>query len=320
MLSVVVPAFNEVAVLPLFHQRLIANIDTGVASCEIIYVDDGSTDGTGDWLRQASADDPRVAYLRLSRNFGKEVALTAGLRAASGDAVIFIDADLQDPPELIPLMLAQWRAGIDVVNMRRASRAGETWFKKSTAHFFYRILNQLSDVAIPRDVGDFRLLSRRALDAVNRLPERTRYMKGLFAWVGFSQVTLPYARDARASGSAKQNYGKLLNLAVEGLTSFSVAPLRLASLLGLSVAGLAFALTVYYATKTLIFGESVQGFPTLIIAVLGLGGMQLLGIGILGEYLGRTFLEVKARPLYFVDEYKPASSSRLRAESAAPHE
>ena len=224
MLSVVVPAFNEAAVLPLFHARLISSIDIHVPSFEVIYVDDGSTDGTGEWLRHASLEDSRVAFLRLSRNFGKEVALSAGLEAASGDAVVVIDADLQDPPELIPLMIAQWRAGVDVVNMRRESRAGETWFKKITAHFFYRMLNYLSDVPIPPDVGDFRLLSHRALAAVNRLPERKRYMKGLFAWVGFSQVTLSYARAGRAQGSAKQNYGKLFSLAVEGVTSFSVAP------------------------------------------------------------------------------------------------
>ena len=318
MLSVVVPAFNEAAVLPLFHARLAASLSACGCDYEVIYVDDGSTDGTGAWLRQVCAGDPRIALLRLARNFGKEIALTAGLEAAGGDAVVVIDADLQDPPELIPLMLAQWREGIDVVNMRRDSRAGESWFKRLTAHLFYRMLNRLSEVPIPPDVGDFRLLSRRALDAVNRLPERNRYMKGLFAWVGFSQVTLPYARESRAQGDAKQSWGKLFALAVEGVTSFSVAPLRLASLLGLMVAGGAFLLTIYYLAKTLLFGDPVQGFPTLIIAVLGLGGLQLLGIGILGEYLGRTFLEVKSRPLYLIDEYRPAAASRPRGLASVP--
>ena len=309
MLSVVVPAFNEASVLPLFHARLLASIDTQVANYEVIYVDDGSTDGTADWLRQTAAEDSRVAFLRLSRNFGKEVALTAGLKAAGGDAVVVIDADLQDPPELIPSMIEHWQRGVDVVNMRRESRSGETWFKKFTAHSFYRILNRLSDVPIPTDVGDFRLLSRRALAAVNQMPERSRYMKGLFAWVGFSQVTLAYRRVGRASGRPKQAYGKLFGLAIEGLTSFSVAPLRLASVLGLAIAGVAFLLTAFYLVKALIFGDSVQGFPTVIVAVLGLGGLQLMGIGVLGEYMGRTFLEVKGRPLYFVDEYHPSASN-----------
>lgn len=309
LISVVVPAYNEVEVLPLFHARLIESLLACQADYEVIYVDDGSTDGTVGCMRQAMAGDPHVGFIALSRNFGKEVALTAGLQAATGDCVIVIDADLQDPPELIAQMVAQWREGIDVVNMQRESRENETWFKKTSAHVFYRLLDSLSDVSIPPDVGDFRLLSRRALDALNSLPERNRYMKGLFAWVGYSQVTLRYARAGRAEGNAKQNYPRLFALAIEGITSFSVAPLRLASLVGLVAAGTAFLLTIFYIVKTLLFGDPVQGFPTLVVAVLGMGGLQLLSIGILGEYLGRTYMEVKGRPLYLVDEYRPAPAS-----------
>lgn len=316
LVSVVVPAYNEMAVLPLFHARLAASLQACGAGYEIIYVDDGSTDGTAACIGQAMAGDPHVGLIALSRNFGKEVALTAGLQAATGDCVIVIDADLQDPPELIVQMVARWREGIDVVNMQRESRENETWFKKASAHAFYRLLDALSDVPIPPDVGDFRLLSRRALDALNSLPERNRYMKGLFAWVGYSQVTLRYARAGRARGHAKQNYPRLFALAVEGITSFSVAPLRLASLAGLAMAGTAFVLTLFYLLKTLLIGDPVQGFPTLVVAVLGMGGLQLLSIGILGEYLGRTYMEVKGRPLYLVNEYRPAPTSRKATRTA----
>ena len=310
LVSVVVPAYNESAVIDVFHARLVASLEACNAVYEIVYVDDGSSDGTADCIRRIMAGNPRVAFVMLSRNFGKELALTAGLQAATGDCVIVIDADLQDPPELIGQMLTAWRHGVDVVNMQRESREGETWFKKTSAHLFYRLLERLSDVPIPRDVGDFRLLSRRALDALNRLPERNRYMKGLFAWVGFGQVTIRYARAERARGEAKQNYLRLFGLAIEGITSFTVAPLRLASLTGLLVAGTAFALTVFYAVKALMYGDLVQGFPTLVVAVLGLGGLQLLSIGILGEYLGRTYVEVKGRPLFLIEEYRPASTGR----------
>jgi glycosyltransferase involved in cell wall biosynthesis len=300
--SVVVPAYNEAAVLPSLHRRL-ASVLCGLDMAhEVIYVDDGSVDDTANIVRQLRLGDPCIGLITLSRNFGKELALSAGLQKARGDCVIVIDADLQDPPELIPAMVKAWLEGVDVVNMRRRQRAGETWFKKFSAHVFYRLLNRMSDVPIPEDVGDFRLLSRRTVEALNTLPERNRYMKGLFAWVGFRQLTLVYDRNARAAGVVKQNYSKLFSLAIEGITSFSIRPLRVASLTGLLSAGAAFAMTVFYAVKTLVLGDSVQGFPTLIVAVLLLGGLQLLGIGILGEYLGRMFMETKRRPLYLIDE------------------
>ena len=308
LLSVVVPAHNEALVLPQLHERLVACLSTLEMAFEIVYVDDGSADSTVSIIKQLRAQTANIALVKLSRNFGKELALTAGLQKARGDCVVLLDADLQDPPELIGTMVTAWRNGADMVNMRRRHRAGETWLKKTSAHLFYRLLNRLSDVPIPEDVGDFRLLSRRAVDALNTLPERNRYMKGLFAWVGFHQVTIFYDRHARAAGEAKQGYVKLLALAIEGITSFSVTPLRLASLVGLVSAGAAFVMTLFYVLKTLLLNEPVPGFPTLIVAVLMLGGLQLLSIGILGEYLGRMFMEIKRRPLYIVDEELPSDS------------
>jgi glycosyltransferase involved in cell wall biosynthesis len=302
LVSIVVPAYNEEAVIGELHQRLTQVLQTNGVAYEVIYVDDGSRDRTFDLLSQLRQQDPCIGLVKLSRNFGKEIALSAGLQAVRGDCAIVIDADLQDPPELIPAMIEAWRAGADMVNMRRRSRAGETEFKRWSAHMFYRVLNQLSDVSIPEDVGDFRLISRRALDALNQLPESNRYMKGLFAWVGFNQVTLDYDRDARFAGEVKQNYFKLWALAVEGITSFSVKPLRLASLMGVLISSISFLLMIFYALKTMMYGESVKGFPTLIVALFFLGGIQLLGIGLLGEYLGRMFIESKRRPLYFVDQ------------------
>lgn len=311
-LSVVVPVYNEAQVLPSFHRRLAAALD-GLGAVEVLYVDDGSSDATAALLARLRAADPAVGVVRFSRNFGKEVALSAGLRLARGEAVVVIDADLQDPPELIGAMLHQWRSGADVVNMRRRSRAGETWLKRATAHAFYRVINRLSEVPIPEDVGDFRLLSRRAVDALNELPERSRFMKGLFAWIGFRQVTVEYDRAPRAAGRTKWPYWRLWNLAVEGITAFSVAPLRAATCAGLASALSAFAYGLYFVVKTLAAGEEVHGFPTLIVTVLFLGGLQLMALGILGEYVGRLFTESKRRPLYFVDEYHPAAP-HLRPE------
>lgn len=313
-LSVVVPVFNEEEALPALQGRLAGVLRTLGCSWEIVYVDDGSSDGTPAVLQALQAGEPAVALIRLSRNFGKEAAMSAGLQLARGDAVVLIDADLQDPPELLPQMLQAWRDGADVVNMRRRSRDGETWLKKSTAHAFYRIINRLSEVPIPRDVGDFRLLSRRAVDALNLLPERNRFMKGLFAWVGFAQATIEYDRHPRAAGYTKWHYRKLWNFAVEGITSFSVVPLKLATWAGLLSALGAFVYALVFIVKTLLFGEPVQGFPTLIVTILLLGGLQLMSIGILGEYLGRLFLETKRRPLYLLDWHRPSTP----ATSAVP--
>lgn len=313
-LSVIVPIFNEEAVIAQFHARLIQVLTSCPGVHEIIYVDDGSTDSSRQVLEGLRQACPQVGVARLSRNFGKERAMTAGLEMARGEAVIILDVDLQDPPELIPRMLEAWRTGADVVNMRRTGRDGETMIKKATAHFFYRIINRLSDVSIPSDVGDFRLFSRRAVDALNRLPESNRFMKGLFAWIGFSQVTLEYHRQARAAGDSKWPYWKLWNFALEGVTSFSTVPLRIASYIGFASAFGAFVYALYFLVKTYIWGDPVKGFPTLIEFVLLLGGLQLMAIGIMGEYVGRMYLESKRRPVYLLDAYQPAS---LAASPAA---
>lgn len=299
-LSVVVPAYNEGEVIAEFHRRLVAVLDQLPLKAEVIYVNDGSKDQTLSILNTMMHYDSRIKIIDLSRNFGKEVALSAGLDHADGDAVIVIDADLQDPPELIPDMLTRWRAGSDVVFMKRSARQDETWLKKTTAALFYRLLKRIGEIEIPEDVGDFRLLSRRVIEALKTCRERTRFMKGLFAWVGFDQAVIEYVRDGRFAGETKFNYWKLWNFALEGIVSFSTAPLKLASYIGMLTALMALGYSLVVIAKTLIFGEVVQGFPTLIVVISFLGGLQLLGLGIIGEYLARMFIEVKQRPLYLL--------------------
>ena len=317
-LSVIVPCYNEEDVLPIFHARLVAALAGLEGGWEVVYVNDGSRDGTLRILKALQRSDPSTGFAALSRNFGKEAAMSAGLRLARGDAVILIDADLQDPPELIPEMVQAWREGADVVNMKRRSRQGETWFKKASAHWFYRVINGLSEVPIPENVGDFRLLSLRAAESINLLPERNRFMKGLFAWIGYRQVTIEYDRHARAAGETKWPYLKLLNFAIEGITGFSVVPLRLASYAGFITAAGAFIYALVLLVKTLTVGESVKGFPTLILTILILGGLQLMAMGIIGEYLGRLFMESKNRPLYLLDEHVPATLTTSTAGLGRP--
>lgn len=304
-LTVVVPAYNESEGLRAFHARLTAVFNTLDLECAVLYVDDGSGDDTYAIMRDLAASDARVATLRLSRNFGKELALTAGLDHAEADAVVVIDADLQDPPELIPTFVEHWRDGFDVVYGTRASRAGETRFKKFTASTFYRVIGRLSDTPVPRDTGDFRLLSRRALDALKQVRERQRFMKGLFTWVGFRQKAVIYARDERFAGATKWNYWKLWNFAIDGITSFSGAPLKVATYAGIGVALLAFLFGMWIIGKALLLGDPVKGYPSIMVAVLFLGGVQLMALGVIGEYLGRLYVEAKQRPLYLVDEYLP---------------
>jgi polyisoprenyl-phosphate glycosyltransferase len=315
-LSVVVPAYNEEDGLLTFHRRLGAVLDGIDMATEIIYVNDGSEDNTLTVMRSLHVEDPRVSVVDLSRNFGKEIALTAGMDHAHGDAVIVIDADLQDPPETIPELLRAWREGHEVVYAKRVSRRGEALVKRATAHAFYRLMQRLSHVRIPEDTGDFRLLDRRAVDAVKQLRERHRFMKGLFAWIGYSQHAVPYHRDPRFAGRTKWNYWKLWNFALEGITSFSSAPLKLSTYFGLIVAATAFLYGAWIIVKTLLFGDVVRGYPTLMVTVLFLGGTQLVAIGILGEYIGRMFDESKNRPLYFVNAYlegSEASAARGRS-------
>lgn len=307
-ISVVVPVYNEQEVLPEFHKRTTAVLRRLSLNWEIVYVNDGSTDETLMILGQLEANDPHVAIVDLSRNFGKEIALTAGLDYSHGDAVVVIDADLQDPPELIPELVGVWNQGFDVAYAKRTKREGETLVKKATAHLFYRFIQQMSRFKIPEDTGDFRLLSRRAVDALKQLREQHRFMKGLFAWIGYPQKAVPYSRDPRFAGVSKWNFWKLWNFAIEGITSFTIGPLKLATYFGLSVAFAAFMFGAWTVVKTLLFGNPVPGYPSLLVVTLFLGGVQLVAIGILGEYVGRMFDETKGRPLYLVNAYRPGTS------------
>jgi polyisoprenyl-phosphate glycosyltransferase len=307
-LCVVVPAFNESEGLREFHARLGAVLERLDLDGEVLYVDDGSTDDSYAIMCELRDADPRVATLRLSRNFGKELALTAGLDAADADAVVVIDADLQDPPELIPAFVQHWREGYDVVYGTRSTRAGETRLKKFTSAAFYHIMQRLSATPLPRDTGDFRLMSRRAVDALKQLRERQRFMKGLFTWVGYRQKAMVYDRDPRFAGSSKFNYWRLWNFALEGITSFSGAPLKIATYVGVFTALLAFGFGIVVLGKALFFGDPVRGYPSLMLVVLFLGGVQLMALGMVGEYLGRLYMEAKQRPLYLIDEWRAAAN------------
>ena len=302
VLSVVIPVFNEKPVLPRLYERLHKALDSLDFQYEIVFVDDGSTDDSHRYLAGLAYTYPWVRLVKLSRNFGKEAATTAGLDHALGHAVIIMDADLQDPPELIPLMVEAWRSGMDIVLMRRRSRNGEGALKRFCAYMFYRLLCRLSDVTIPKDVGDFRLMSRRAIDALGRLRERNRYMKGLFAWIGLPTKIISFDRDPRAAGDSKWNFVGLMRLAMEGLTSFSVSPLRCVTFLGLLTALGSAMYGALIVAKTLIIGSDVSGYPSLMAVMTFIGGIQLLSIGLVGEYVGRIYLESKQRPIYLVEE------------------
>lgn len=310
LLSIVVPFFNEGAGVEAFEKDLgpalgrIAGYEV-----EIICVDDGSTDDTLQRLIALAGRNPCYKVIELSRNFGKEAALTAGVDAALGRAVIVMDADLQDPPALIHRMVAAWESGADVVLARRADRASDSFIKRKTAEWFYRMHNLVADIAIPENVGDFRLMDRRVVDALKRLPERQRFMKGLFCWVGFKTVVLDYRRPLRAVGTSKFPGWKLWNFAIEGITSFSTAPLRVWTYVGLASASLTLLYAGAILARTLLFGVDVPGYASLLIAILFFGSLQLISLGLLGEYIGRIYLESKQRPIYIVrNEY---GSSRL---------
>jgi polyisoprenyl-phosphate glycosyltransferase len=315
-ISVLVPVYNEEDGLAEFHRRLSSVLACLQTNSEIIYINDGSRDGTLAVLHRLRASDPRIAIIDLSRNFGKEIAVTAGLDHATGDAAIVIDADLQDPPELIPRLIEEWKNGFDVVYATRTSREGESRVKKLTAYLFYRTINQISRVKIPEDTGDFRLLSRRAVDALGKLREQHRFMKGLFTWIGFPQTGVSYERDSRYAGTTKWNYWNLWNFALEGITSFTIGPLKMATYLGLVTAVAAFVYAGVIVAKTLLYGDPVAGYPSLMVVILFLGGVQLITVGIMGEYIGRMFDESKQRPLYFVNGYEPANATSSSAASA----
>ena len=303
LITILVPAYNEESVLPMFYKRLTEVINKLPYRFEILFVNDGSKDKTIDILHELSEKDKRISFVSLSRNYGKEIAMAAGFDHTKGDALVVIDADLQDPPELIEQMIKKWEEGYDDVYAQRISRQGETWLKKVTSKMFYRLLGKLTRVEIQRDTGDFRLLSRRVIEALKQYKESERYTKGFFSLVGFKKVAIKYHRDPRAAGQTKWNYVKLFNLAVEGITSFTIAPLKLSTFFGFLLSIVAFAYMIVIVAKTIIYGEPVQGYPSLISIILFLGGVQLMSLGIIGEYLGRTFNESKKRPLYFVEEY-----------------
>ena len=303
LLSVIVPCYNEEAVLLETHKRLTeVLVALEPLTYEIIYVDDGSRDRTADLLRELHAISVHTRMVRLSRNFGHQVAVTAGLTHSSGDAVIVIDADLQDPPDVIPEMVARWQDGYDVVYGLRTDRRGETHFKLWTAKLFYRLLNRVSKVQIPPDVGDFRLLSRRAVAALLSMPERDRFLRGMVSWVGYRQVAVLYERAPRFAGTSKYPLLKMLRFALDGVLSFSHAPLRVATLMGFAAMIMAFAGIVYAVLLRIYTHDWVRGWASIFVAVLFLGGVQLVTIGIIGEYIGRIYDEVKHRPLYFVQE------------------
>ncbi|NBS17637.1 MAG: glycosyltransferase [Gammaproteobacteria bacterium] len=303
LLSLVIPVFNESEALEVFlHEVGIVFTPIEGLQLELIFVNDGSTDDTLHQLLALQQKDHRITIVDLSRNFGKESAMTAGLDIASGEAVVPIDVDLQDPLPLVLEMVKLWRKGFDVVLGRRINRDVDSWAKRTSAHWFYRIQNRISNPKLPESVGDFRLMDRKVVEALKQLPESQRFMKGLFAWIGFKTVTLDYVRTERTRGSSKFNTWKLWNFALEGITSFSTDPLRIWTYIGLMISLMSFGFALFILFKVLILGIDVPGYASLMVAITFLGGLQLVGIGILGEYLGRTYLESKRRPIYVVRE------------------
>ncbi|HJR21337.1 MAG TPA: glycosyltransferase family 2 protein [Dongiaceae bacterium] len=320
LISIIAPAYNEEDGLEEFVRRIDAVMTGSGWTYEIVFVNDGSTDRTLAVMQALRAQNANITVVNLSRNFGKEIAMTAGIAHALGDALVVIDTDLQDPPEVIPELVQEWRTGYDVVYGQRSERAGETWLKKATARWFYRLIKRMGPVAIPENTGDFRLLSRRAAQALLQIPERHRFMKGLYAWIGFRQKAVMYKRQARFAGTTKWNYWKLWNLAIEGVTSFTIVPLKLATYLGFSMALFAFGFGLFIVGKAIFFGEEVRGYPTMMALMLLLGGVQLIVLGLIGEYLGRVFNETKQRPLYLLESVSWSSAAaRANERPAAVH-
>ena len=309
-ISIVIPCFNEAQGLDRLFERLDQAL-TAVqgATFEIVCVNDGSRDNTLARLLECQQQRDELVVVDLSRNFGKESALSAGIAAATGDAVVPMDADLQDPPELLAQLVDLWRQGFEVVVARRADRSSDSWLKRVTAGAFYRAHNAMSDIQIPNNVGDFRLMDRAVVDVLNALPESRRFMKGLFAWVGFRTAAVDYVRESRVAGTSSFNGWRLWNLAVEGITGFSITPLRIWTYLGLAVAAVSLAWGTWILVRTLIFGQDIPGYASLFVAVTFLGGLQLIGIGIVGEYVGRTYIESKRRPPFVVRRVYRASAS-----------
>ncbi len=310
--SIVVPVYNEATNLPMLYHRLQAVMAAMEGISEVILVDDGSSDRTPILMQQLHRQDSRVCYLRFGRNFGHQIAVTAGLNFARGKAVIVMDGDLQDPPELIPAMVSRWQEGYEVVYAQRTRRQQEGWLKRLTAYGFYRLLRRLADIEIPLDTGDFCLLDRKVVTLLNQMPERNRYVRGLRSWVGFRQISLPYERDPRYAGEVKYTFRKSLKLAITGLVSFSTVPLRLSTYLGLFSAGLALVMAVLVIYWRIAYPASpLTGYAIIAVAIFFLGAVQLFSIGILGEYVGRIYEEVKNRPLYTLAEVVGFETSSL---------
>ncbi|PSL41384.1 glycosyltransferase involved in cell wall biosynthesis [Planomicrobium soli] len=304
LITILIPAYNEEAVLSVLVERL-KKVTTPIPEYrfEYLFVNDGSTDRTLEILKGMSVFHQEISYINLSRNFGKEIAMLAGFDHVRGDAVIILDADLQDPPELIPQMIQYWEQGYDDVFARRRSRAGETWFKKWSSESYYNLLKKVSAVPVQSNTGDFRLLDRKCIEALNQMRETQRYTKAMFSWIGYNKKEILFDRAPRAAGTTKWNYPKLFNLAVDGITASTIAPLRISSFLGLAVSLCAFLYMLFILVRTLLFNDSIPGYPSLMAVILFLGGIQLLSLGIIGEYLGRVFQETKGRPVYLVQEY-----------------
>ena len=301
-LSVVVPIYNEASSLEKFFAAVIPALSGVTENFEIICINDGSTDSSLSLLQRLHRAEPRIKVVDLTRNFGKELALTAGLDAATGDAVIPMDADLQDPPELIPKLVERWLEGFDMVVAVRDDRRSDSWIKRNAANMFYRVIGRIGEVPVPSNAGDFRLIDRTVVEVLKRLPERNRFMKGIFAWVGFRQAVVTYARPPRAAGESKWGYWKLWNLALEGIFSMTTMPLRVWTYFGVGIALLAGCYMVFIVVRTLLYGVDVAGYPSLIVAILFFSGINMVGLGILGEYVGRIFVEVKQRPLYLIND------------------
>lgn len=302
--TLLIPVYNEEATLPALYERLMELIGRhSEYEWEILFVNDGSTDRTLEDVRRLRKADQRVNYVNLSRNYGKEIAMLAGFDFTTGDCCVVMDADLQDPPELVDQMLAYWEEGYDDVYAQRRSRGEESWLRRKLSMTFYRLLQRMSRIDILPNVGDFRLLDRRCVLALRRLRERERYTKGLFCWIGYRKKGIEFDRGDRVAGHSSWSFFKLLNLAVEGITSSSTAPLRIATVSGLLCAVSSFIYAIYFLVKTLLYGDTAAGFPTLIVVILFLGGLQLFSLGIIGEYVGRIFRETKGRPAYFASDY-----------------
>lgn len=317
-LSIVAPCFNEERALGFFFDRLEPVLAASGLDCEIIFVNDGSRDGTLALLLERAQRDPRVKVLDLSRNFGKDIALTAGLDAASGDLVVPIDVDLQDPPEVILEFIAAWEGGADIAVGVRTDRSSDGLVKRSTAAGFYRLFNRLSDVGLIHNAGDFRLLDRRVVEVLRQLPERRRFMKGLFSWVGFRQAQVPYVRAPRVAGASAWRYWRLWNFALDGITAFSTAPVRIWTYVGLAAAAAALGFALLIIARTLFLGADVPGYPSLMVVLLFSFGFQMIAVGVLGEYVARIYEEVKARPLYVVMNRFGFEAGPLESESGRP--